>query len=81
MFYYIQLCRFRQNEGVIVLGATNRREDLDKALLRPGRFDVEVQVPAPELKGRIDILEYYLSKVKRGNDVDVDALGKKHANS
>ena len=35
---------FHKNEGVIVLGATNRRDDLDKALLRPGRFDVEIQV-------------------------------------
>lgn len=43
---------FQQNEGVIVLGATNRREDLDQALLRPGRFDVEVNVPTPDFTGK-----------------------------
>jgi ATP-dependent metalloprotease len=48
---------------VIVLGATNRRDDLDKALLRPGRFDVEVQVPTPDYTGRKEILDYYLTKV------------------
>jgi ATP-dependent metalloprotease len=67
---------FRQNEGVIVLGATNRREDLDRALLRPGRFDVEVQVAPPEYGGRKDILEYYLGRVKKGDDVDVDILAR-----
>jgi ATP-dependent 26S proteasome regulatory subunit len=48
---------FHQNEGVIVLGATNRRDDLDKALLRPGRFDVEVTVsiaPFLSLHGNVD---------------------------
>ena len=54
---------FQQNVGVIVLGATNRRDNLDKALLRPGRFDVEVRVFPPDLKGRKDILDHYLSKV------------------
>lgn len=67
---------FRQNDGVIVLGATNRREDLDKALLRPGRFDVEVQVPIPDLKGRKEILELYLSKIKLASDVDVNILAR-----
>lgn len=67
---------FRQNEGVIVLGATNRREDLDKALLRPGRFDVEVQVPVPDLRGRVEILELYLGKIKRAEDVDVNVLAR-----
>ena len=67
---------FRQNEGVIVLGATNRRDDLDKALLRPGRFDVEVQVPVPDFHGRKEILELYLSKVKYSDDVDVDVLSR-----
>lgn len=68
--------RFRQNEGVIVLGATNRREDLDKALLRPGRFDVEVPVPAPDYTGRREILEYYIGKIKQGDDVNVDVLAR-----
>ncbi|XP_077524849.1 ATP-dependent zinc metalloprotease YME1L isoform X4 [Amblyomma americanum] len=67
---------FRQNEGVIVLGATNRRDDLDKALLRPGRFDVEVQVPVPDLAGRKEILQLYLGKVKLAPDVSLDVLAR-----
>ncbi|XP_045128695.1 ATP-dependent zinc metalloprotease YME1L-like [Portunus trituberculatus] len=67
---------FHKNEGVIVLGATNRRDDLDKALLRPGRFDVEVQVPIPDLAGRKEIFEYYLGKVKMGDDVDKIVLSR-----
>ncbi|XP_065296505.1 ATP-dependent zinc metalloprotease YME1L isoform X3 [Dermacentor albipictus] len=67
---------FRQNEGVIVLGATNRRDDLDKALLRPGRFDVEVQVPVPDLAGRKEILQLYLGKVKVASDVSLDVLAR-----
>ena len=46
---------FNRNEGVIIIGATNRVEDLDKALLRPGRFDVRVTVSPPDLIGRKDI--------------------------
>ena len=48
------------NEGVVVLGATNRAEDLDRALLRPGRFDTQVVVPIPDMKGRKEILTLYL---------------------
>jgi len=51
---------FLPNEGVVVLGATNRAEDLDKALLRPGRFDTQVVVPIPDMKGRKEILTLYL---------------------
>ncbi|XP_014478773.1 PREDICTED: ATP-dependent zinc metalloprotease YME1 homolog [Dinoponera quadriceps] len=54
---------FRQNEGVIVLGATNRRKDLDKALMRPGRFDVEIYINKPDYFGRKEILDLYLSKI------------------
>lgn len=61
---------------MIVLGATNRRDDLDKALLRPGRFDVEVQVPVPDFNGRKEILEHYLSKVKLAEDVNIDMLAR-----
>jgi len=67
---------FHQNEGVIVLGATNRRDDLDKALLRPGRFDVEVQVPVPDYTGRKEILDHYLHKIKLADDVDVEMLAR-----
>lgn len=47
-----------------------------RALLRPGRFDVEVQVLAPDLKGRHDILEHYMSKVKVASDVDIDKMAR-----
>uniref|UniRef100_A0A1B6L7H0 AAA+ ATPase domain-containing protein n=1 Tax=Graphocephala atropunctata TaxID=36148 RepID=A0A1B6L7H0_9HEMI len=66
---------FHQNEGVIVLGATNRREDLDKALLRPGRFDVEVIVPAPDYAGRKEILTMYLGRI-RAKNIDVEILAR-----
>ena len=68
-------CRFHQNQGVMVLGATNRRDDLDKALLRPGRFDVEVNVPTPDYTGRKEILSMYLGKVL-SKDVDVEMLAR-----
>ncbi|CAG5005622.1 unnamed protein product [Parnassius apollo] len=67
---------FHQNEGVIVLGATNRRDDLDQALLRPGRFDVEVSVPTPDYSGRVEILQMYVSRVAAQPDVDVEALAR-----
>ncbi|KAH7640833.1 ATP-dependent zinc metalloprotease yme1l1 [Dermatophagoides farinae] len=67
---------FRQNEGVIVLGATNRRDDLDKALIRPGRFDVEIQVSLPDFEGRKEIIQLYLGKIKYSSDVDLDVLAR-----
>uniref|UniRef100_A0A1L8D8T9 Putative atp-dependent zinc metalloprotease yme1 protein isoform x2 n=1 Tax=Nyssomyia neivai TaxID=330878 RepID=A0A1L8D8T9_9DIPT len=66
---------FHQNEGVIVLGATNRRDDLDQALLRPGRFDVEVVVPTPDFGGRKEILTLYLAKILH-KDIDIDTLAR-----
>ena len=67
---------FKQNEGVIVLGATNRRDDLDKALIRPGRFDVEIQVSLPDFEGRKEIIKLYLDKIKFASNVDVDVLAR-----
>ncbi|GBP81055.1 ATP-dependent zinc metalloprotease YME1 homolog [Eumeta japonica] len=67
---------FHQNEGVIVLGATNRRDDLDQALLRPGRFDVEVNVPTPDYSGRLEILQLYLGRVAAHTDVDPELLAR-----
>ncbi|XP_064542403.1 ATP-dependent zinc metalloprotease YME1L isoform X3 [Drosophila montana] len=66
---------FHQNAGVIVLGATNRRDDLDQALLRPGRFDVEVVVSTPDFTGRKEILSLYLEKILH-DDVDLDMLAR-----
>ncbi|CAG0887487.1 unnamed protein product [Cyprideis torosa] len=67
---------FHANEGVIVLGATNRVDDLDKALTRPGRFDVTVTVPLPDFTGRRDILELYLSRVTKHPEVDMEKLAR-----
>ncbi|XP_078454179.1 ATP-dependent zinc metalloprotease YME1L1 [Lampetra planeri] len=61
---------FKPNEGVIVIGATNFPEALDNALVRPGRFDMQVTVPRPDVKGRTEILKLYLSKVKMESGVD-----------
>merc|ERR1712242_281861 len=67
---------FVSNEGVIVIGATNRKDQLDQALLRPGRFDAEIRVEVPDMKGRNEILELYLSKIKHDRSVSVDKLAK-----
>uniref|UniRef100_A0A0N5BT90 AAA domain-containing protein n=1 Tax=Strongyloides papillosus TaxID=174720 RepID=A0A0N5BT90_STREA len=66
---------FDNSEGIIVIGATNRPEDLDKALLRPGRFDIRVSCPKPDLPGRIEIFKHYLDKVAHRN-IDIDVLAK-----
>uniref|UniRef100_A0A8D3CF66 YME1-like 1b n=1 Tax=Scophthalmus maximus TaxID=52904 RepID=A0A8D3CF66_SCOMX len=55
---------FKPNEGVIIIGATNFPEALDNALIRPGRFDMQVTVPKPDVKGRTEILNWYLKKIK-----------------
>lgn len=66
---------FHQNAGVIVLGATNRRDDLDQALLRPGRFDVEVVVSTPDFTGRKEIITLYLEKILH-DEIDLDMLAR-----
>lgn len=67
---------FESNEGVIVMAATNLAETLDPALKRPGRFDRQVAVPLPDIKGRQDILEYYLHDKPVSPDVDRDLLAR-----
>jgi len=68
--------RFEKNDGIIVLAATNRRDYLDSALLRPGRFDSEVYISPPDLRGRKDIFELYLSKVIHDRSIDTEYLAK-----
>jgi len=61
---------FDSSKGVVILGATNRPEILDKALLRPGRFDRRINVELPDLKGREEILKLHAKKVKMSRDID-----------
>ena len=58
--FALQMDGFEPNEGVIVMAATNMQENLDAALTRPGRFDRHVAVPLPDVRGRLEILNYYL---------------------
>uniref|UniRef100_A0A8C1G417 ATP-dependent zinc metalloprotease YME1L1 n=1 Tax=Cyprinus carpio TaxID=7962 RepID=A0A8C1G417_CYPCA len=67
---------FKPNEGVIVIGATNFAEALDNALVRPGRFDMQVTVPRPDVKGRTEILEWYLKKIKVDSGVDAEIIAR-----
>ncbi|KRX24961.1 ATP-dependent zinc metalloprotease YME1 -like protein, partial [Trichinella nelsoni] len=67
---------FQPSEGVIVLAATNRHEDLDPALLRPGRFDLELHLSLPDVRGRTDIFKLYLSKIKADANVDAELLAR-----
>lgn len=65
---------FDTSKGILILGATNRPEILDKALLRPGRFDRRIIVDKPDLKGRVDILKVHAKDVKMDETVDFDAI-------
>ncbi len=67
---------FDGKKGVVILAATNRPETLDKALLRPGRFDRRIPVELPDLKGRTDILKVHAAKVKTEDNIDFDAVGR-----
>ncbi|EPZ34368.1 Peptidase M41 domain-containing protein [Rozella allomycis CSF55] len=67
---------FSDNEGIIVIGATNLPESLDEAIMRPGRFDRKVHISLPDVKGRQDIFNLYLSKTKISPNVNVSDLAK-----
>ena len=67
---------FDSSKGLVILGATNRPEVLDKALLRPGRFDRRIIVDKPDLKGRVDILKVHAKNVLMHDSVDLEAIAK-----
>ena len=72
----VEMDGFEENEGVIILAATNRRDVLDPALLRPGRFDRQVNVPNPDIKGREKILNVHARKTPLGPDVDLRLIAR-----
>lgn len=72
----VEMDGFESNEGVILIAATNRPDVLDPALLRPGRFDRQVVVPVPDIRGRIGILKVHMQKKPLAPDVDTKTLAK-----
>ena len=72
----VEMDGFESNEGVILIAATNRPDVLDPALLRPGRFDRQVVVPRPDVKGRRMILDVHARKIPLNPDVDMEVLAK-----
>jgi cell division protease FtsH len=72
----VEMDGFNGNEGIIVIAATNRADVLDKALLRPGRFDRQVQIGLPDIKGREQILKVHADKVPLAEDVNINDLAR-----
>lgn len=72
----VEMDGFEQNDGIILMAATNLPEILDPALTRPGRFDRHIVVPSPDVRGRQEILELYLHEKPLADDVDVSALAR-----
>ncbi|XP_057525706.1 ATP-dependent zinc metalloprotease FTSH 11, chloroplastic/mitochondrial [Amaranthus tricolor] len=72
----VEMDGFEQNEGIILMAATNLPDILDPALTRPGRFDRHIVVPSPDVRGRQDILDLYLQDKPIADDVDVKAIAR-----
>lgn len=72
----VEMDGFGSGDGVIVIAATNRPDVLDPALIRPGRFDRQIAVPLPDVKGRLEILKVHSKKVKLGPNVDLEKIAR-----
>ena len=72
----VEMDGFSSEETIIVLAATNRPEMLDKALLRPGRFDRQITIPVPDLKGRLDILKIHSEDKRISDDVNLESIAE-----
>lgn len=68
---------FKPTDNVIVIGATNLEEAVDPAIKRPGRFDKIIHIPLPDVRGREQILRYYLKKIAHDKSIDVSSLSKR----
>jgi cell division protease FtsH len=68
---------FEGNTGIIIIAATNRPDVLDSALLRPGRFDRQVMVDAPDVKGRLEVLQVHARNKKLGQDISLEAIARR----
>lgn len=72
----VEMDGFETNDQVIVIAATNRADVLDPALTRPGRFDRQIVVPLPDIKGRMEILKVHAKRVKTSDDIDLEKLAR-----
>lgn len=72
----VEMDGFADNEGVVIIAATNRPDVLDRALLRPGRFDRQIHVPNPDILGRKQILEVHIKKIQVAPDVDLEMIAR-----
>lgn len=72
----VELDGFSQTSGIIIIGATNFPEALDKALTRPGRFDKVVNVDLPDVRGRADILKHHMKKITLADNVDPTIIAR-----
>ena len=72
----VEMDGFEGNEGIIIIAATNRPDVLDPALLRPGRFDRQVVVPQPDVKGRLEILKVHTRKIPLSENVDLERIAR-----
>lgn len=70
---------FQTDTSVIILAATNRADILDSALLRPGRFDRQVEITLPTIKDRVEIFQVHLKKIKASDDMSKEEIGRKMA--
>lgn len=72
----VEMDGFAENEGIVIIAATNRPDVLDRALLRPGRFDRQVTVPNPDIVGREQILNVHIKKIAGASDIDLKVLAR-----
>ena len=74
--FLTELDGFQQNDGILVIGATNHQDSLDPAAVRPGRFDKKIHVPSPDVNGRTDIFQIYLNKIAKSEKVEAKKLAQ-----